>query len=133
MFEAALTPLFNWRVFLARFEGRGFKTPITVLLAFIVFWSYDLDVVSSLLQALGYPQATPSLGGRILSALLIAGGSDGIVNIYTKLGIRNPVDRERRTVEAQADRAETLADEARAKSKKLADTAAAPAPPIANG
>jgi hypothetical protein len=86
----------------------------------------DLDIVASLLQALGYPNATPSLGGRVLSSLLIAGGSDGIVNIYTKLGIRNPAERERRTVEAQADRARTLDAGARVEAIKAARKAADP-------
>jgi hypothetical protein len=101
-FEVALTPIFNWRIFLAHFEGRGFKTPITVILAFFVFWSYQLDIVRDLLVALGY-QARLSLGGQFLTALLIAGGSDGVFRIFTKLGIRNPQERKEKADAARAN------------------------------
>jgi hypothetical protein len=100
VFEVALTPVFNWRVFLKYFEGKGVKTPVTVVLAFIVFWSYGLDVVSDLLVALGHP-APQTVGGRLLTALLIAGGSDGVLRIFTKLGIRDPAERKQRAEDAR--------------------------------
>ena len=91
VFESALSPVFNWRVFRNRFDGKGVKTPITVILAFVVFWGYGLDIVYDLLIALGYDQDGITLGGQALTALLIAGGSSGIFNIYKRLGIRTPV------------------------------------------
>src|SRR5882672_5318127 len=54
VFEVALTPIFNWRIFLRYLEGNGWKTPITVVLAFLVFWGYRLDIIRDLLVALGY-------------------------------------------------------------------------------
>lgn len=95
LFEVALTPLFNWTPFLARFEGKGVKTPIVTGLAFLVFWGYDLDIIRDLLVAMGArPGGTPpGFGGQILTALLIAGGSDGVFRIFSKLGIRNPTER----------------------------------------
>jgi len=94
VFESALSPLFNWRVFREKFNGKGVKTPIVVILAFVVFWSYDLDIINDILVAVNYIAETDprgySLGGQALTALLIAGGSSGILNIYTKLGIRTP-------------------------------------------
>ena len=101
IFEVALTPIFNWRVFIARFEGKGVKTPITVVLALLVFWTYDLDVLRDVLVALGY-EATLSFWGQVITALLIAGGSDGVFRIFAKLGIRNPVERVQKAQEAQA-------------------------------
>lgn len=100
VFEVALTPIFNWRIFLKHFEGKGVKTPVTVLLAFIVFWSYDLDIVSDLLVALNY-EASKSKGGQILTALLIAGGSDGVFRVFTSLGIRNPTERKKKSEESR--------------------------------
>ncbi len=101
VFEVALTPVFNWRVFLARFDGKGVKTPLTVILALLVFWGYELDIIKDVLVALGY-KASLTFGGQFLTALLIAGGSDGVYQIFTKLKIRNPEERERRAVEARA-------------------------------
>ena len=96
VFESALSPVFNWRVFRNRFDGKGVKTPITVLLAFVVFWGYGLDIVYDLLNALGYQQDGITLGGQALTALLIAGGSSGIFNIYKRLGIRSPGSSEKK-------------------------------------
>ncbi len=97
VFESALTPVFNWRVFRKRFDGKGVKTPIVVILAFVVFWNYDLDIVNDVLVAMNYlAETTPrghTLPGQALTALLIAGGSSGIFNIYKRLGIRSPVPK----------------------------------------
>ena len=30
VFETALTPIFNWRLFAKYFEGKGVKTPVTI-------------------------------------------------------------------------------------------------------
>ncbi len=101
VFEVALTPIFNWRMFMAHFEGKGYKTPITVVLAFIVFWGYGLDIISELLTALGKPTGK-SVGGQILTALLIAGGSSGVFQIFTKLKIRmDPQERQQKTEQAR--------------------------------
>ena len=103
VFEVALTPIFNWRVFMAHFEERGLKTPITVILAFVVFWSYGLDIISDLLTALDKPTGR-SLGGQILTALLIAGGSSGVFQVFTRLGIRmNTDDRKKKAEEAREE------------------------------
>jgi hypothetical protein len=107
VFEVALTPIFNWRIFLIYFDERGFKTPITVGLAFLVFWGYKLDIITDLLNVLK-PLVTnreSNIGGKILTALLIAGGSSGIFQIFTKLGIRNPVETKEKGVEARATKA----------------------------
>ena len=101
VFEVALTPIFNWRIFMAHFEEKGLKMPITVALAFIVFWGYGLDIIGDLLTALGNPTGR-SLGGQILTALLIAGGSSGVFQIFAKLGIRmNTEERKRKAEEAR--------------------------------
>jgi hypothetical protein len=102
VFEIALTPLFNWRIFLAYCSKKGFRTPITVGLAFAVFLGYDLDIFRDLLVAMGIP-AKISLPGQLLTAMLIAGGSSGVFEIFTKLHIRmNPKDREAKIAEAQS-------------------------------
>lgn len=101
VFESAMSVIFNWRWFLARFEGKGIKTPLIIGTAFVVFWGYGLDVVHDLLTALGY-QVESNLGGQILTALLIAGGSDGIFRIFARLGIRSPAERARKAREARA-------------------------------
>ena len=77
--------------------------PITVILAFLVFWGYGLDIIKDLLNSLGY-KADIKIGGQLLTALLIAGGSDGVFRIFTKLGIRNPSERKQKAEESRAAR-----------------------------
>jgi hypothetical protein len=90
---------------MAHLEGKGYKTPITVALAFIVFWGYGLDIIRDLLVALKRP-AEVSIGGQILTALLIAGGSSGVFQIFTRLKIRMaPEERQAKAEDAR----ETLA------------------------
>lgn len=112
VFESALTPIFTWSVFLKYFEGKGFKIPITVLLALLVFWKYELDIIRDVLVALDYYQGgrtatgelKPPLSfwGQVLTALLIAGGSDGVFRIFARLGIRNPTQTQQRAQTLQA-------------------------------
>ncbi len=96
VFEVALTPIFNWRLFLKHCEGKGFKTPITVGLAWLVFATAGLDIFQDLMKAFeaDFPQAGfGKLASTFVTALLIAGGSDGIFRIFARLGIRNPTER----------------------------------------
>ncbi|MXY33130.1 MAG: hypothetical protein F4Y60_03380 [Boseongicola sp. SB0664_bin_43] len=93
VFETALTPIFNWRVFARHFEGKGVKTPITVLLALALLWGYDIDIFKHVIDAFAEEGAVPSSStfvGRIITALLVAGGSGAIFNIFSKIGLRNP-------------------------------------------
>ena len=94
VFEMALTPIFKWSVFIEHFEGRGFKTPIVVLLALAVFWRFELDIFRDVLNAMTVDSNIEiTWWGRILTALLIAGGSGSVYDIFKKLGIRNPEAR----------------------------------------
>jgi hypothetical protein len=69
-------------------------------LAFLVFWSYDQDIIRDLLK-IRDESINLSLGGQFITALLIAGGSDGVFRIFTKLGIRNPAERAEKAAEIQ--------------------------------
>jgi hypothetical protein len=89
VFESAFTTIFHWSWFVKRVGGKGWRTPVKVFLAGLVFWGYNLDVIRDLLQAMGY-SATLSLGGQILTALLISGGSEGVYRVFQKLGLRVP-------------------------------------------
>lgn len=101
VFEVALTPLFNWRMYLIHLEGKGWKTPIVIGLALLVFWGYNMDIIYDLLTALGY-EVSKGFGGQMLTALLIAGGSSGILEIFRKLNIReDAVSRQQRTIDAR--------------------------------
>ena len=88
-YETALSSIFNWRLFQTVLKDKGAKTPVTIAVAFAVFWHYDLDLFTELLKALGYPQES-NLGGKIITALIIAGGSGGVNGLFERLNIRKP-------------------------------------------
>ncbi len=63
---------------------------------------YDLDIFPNLLAIFGHlGKKGISLSGQILTALLIAGGSDGVLRIFTKIGIRNPLALKEKAAKAQ--------------------------------
>jgi len=106
VFESAMSVIFDWRLFIRYFEGRGVKSPLIVAVAFLVFLNYDLDIVAELLK--GFPEISgpiedSSLPGQLLTALLIAGGSGGVFRIFARLGIRSPEERDKK---AQQERAQ---------------------------
>lgn len=51
-----------------------------------------------------YP-AVKSFWGQLLTALLIAGGSDGVFRLFTKLNIRNPQENRDRAAQPQVQAA----------------------------
>jgi hypothetical protein len=113
IFEVALTPVFNWRIFLRYFDGKGLKTPLTIILAFLMFWGYRLDIIRDVLIALNYADPGITFWGQVITAMLIAGGSDGVFRVFTKLGIRNPAEAEEKAkIEQQALRDREVAKEA---------------------
>lgn len=97
VFETSLSALFNWRLFAQHCEGRGFKTPITIIAAVVLLWSYDIDIFQQIVVAFQDSSAAgsnsrtveSSVFGRVMTGFLIAGGSGAIFNIFAKFGLRN--------------------------------------------
>lgn len=95
VFEAAMSAIFDWRVFIRYFEGRGVKTPILVVTALFVTYQYDLDVLNQILEALDQNGSQETVG-KFITALLISGGSSAVYRVYSNLGIRSPAERKRK-------------------------------------
>jgi hypothetical protein len=88
-FELALTTIFNWRIFKEHLDKRGFKTPIAVGIALAAFWQYDIDIFRDIFNSLMMGnQVEGSFWGKVLSALLIAGGSSTVYELLTRFGLR---------------------------------------------
>jgi len=86
VFEVAVTPVFSWRIYKKYLGGRGAKMPIITVLAFVVFWGYDLDIIYALLTAMeAEGDLVRGIGGKALTALLIAGGSKAIHDVLNKM------------------------------------------------
>ena len=113
VFETALTPLFNWRIFARHCEGKGIKTPISIVAAVALLWSYDIDIFKHIVDAFNFASdsteaakdAEPSSSfiGRIMTGFLVAGGSGAIFNIFKKLGLRDPGQLQQKAKEAREE------------------------------
>ena len=105
VFETALTPIFNWRFFAKHCEGKGVKTPITVVAAVALLWSYDIDIFKHVIDAFadgdGGTESSSNFIGRIMTGFLVAGGSGAIFNIFTKIGLRSPDKLAKKAQDAQ--------------------------------
>ena len=147
VFETALTPVFNWRIFARFCEGRGIKTPITIAAAVGLLWNYDIDIFKHVIDAFAGTEGTTAAAqgataatqgataagqgesgssstflGRIMTGLLVAGGSGAIFNLFAKMGLRNPAQLAEKAVASR-----TAAE--KAKATKAQAAAQNPAPP----
>lgn len=96
LLENGLAVIFNWRVFQAYFSGRGVRTIVMVVVACLLVWGLELDVVASLIGAYKTPPnaemaaTVPSQWiTKLVTALILAGGSSGVHNIMKTLGFRS--------------------------------------------
>ena len=64
--------------------------------------SFNVDLVSQVLNIAGDADHAATFSGQVLTALLIAGGSDMVYRIFTRLGLRNSAERVAKAAEARA-------------------------------
>jgi hypothetical protein len=95
LIESALAVIFNWRVFLTLFDGRGWKTVIMIVVSWLVVREFKIDWLSQLMTTYGAIKPVDDTIATILTSLVLAGGSSGIYNVLVKLGYRAPVAADR--------------------------------------
>jgi len=91
--ESAMSAVFNWRLYRVLLGGHAMQTPIMVLVGFLVVSLFDYDIVARLLHITMPSSAQPASNwlSMTLSALVIAGGSNGVFTIFARLGLRSPL------------------------------------------
>jgi hypothetical protein len=105
LLESAFSTIFNWRVFLTYFSARGVKTIIMIVISFIIVYVFDFDAIASLIAAFKLPAQLPpdetkdamaklaaeqtGAVSKIITSLILAGGSAGIYNLMVALGFRS--------------------------------------------
>ena len=108
--EMALTVLFSWRYFLKYAESKGLKTPITILVAGVLVWSYQFNVMTTVLDVLNMCFNADGTDlcvkaetlGRAVTTLFMAGGSKTVFSLLSKLGMRDVVEKKVRALAALA-------------------------------
>ena len=89
-----------------------------------LLWGYDIDIFKHVIDAFtgtGAAESSSNFTGRVMTGLLVAGGSGAIFNIFTKLGLRSP------------DKLAAKAAQARGQVAPAAQAPARPGPPAQNG
>jgi len=96
LLESALALLFNWRPFVALFNGRGVKPMFSFGAAlFIVFTLEPATVATLLAEYRGGPLRPSDRDiAFILEAMILAGGSSGVNRLLVGLGFRSRVPTE---------------------------------------
>jgi hypothetical protein len=101
--EAGLGVVFRWRIWMRYLDEKGFKIPLVIMFSFWLVECSNYDPVGVILKALldvGDKVTDPvtkqsiviegmdGLCTQILSTLIVAGGSAGVIAIYRKLRLR---------------------------------------------
>jgi hypothetical protein len=86
--ESALAILFNWRPFVETFNSRAVKPLVSMLVASVLVYMFRIDLITSLARLISPNVPALDDTGRILTAMVIAGGSAGINNLMVGLGVR---------------------------------------------
>jgi hypothetical protein len=89
LLEQALSVIFNWRPFLQIFDARGVKTIVSVVVALFVVGAFKLDLFTDLVNVYTVDRASSDFSTRMLTALILAGGSSGVNNVLVSLGFRS--------------------------------------------
>jgi hypothetical protein len=87
--ESGLAVLFNWRPFIQLFDGRGIRSVVSVVFAYIFVSNYQLDIVTRLVNTYGSEKFAFGFAGEMITALVIAGGSSGVNTLLVSLGFRS--------------------------------------------
>lgn len=94
IFESGFNLIFSWRLFIKYLGNKGWKTPIMILAAWIIFETYDLDIISNVIREFGAGNIDQvTTGGKFLTALFIAGGSGAVNNVLNVLKVRDDGSR----------------------------------------
>jgi hypothetical protein len=94
LLESALTTLFAWRVYRELFNGRAVKTLVMVGMGYAIVRTFHYDVMASIITGAGGKGDEGQGLSRLLSALVLAGGSAAVNQLFTALGLRPPVSPE---------------------------------------
>ncbi|MES2178603.1 MAG: hypothetical protein V4550_12160 [Gemmatimonadota bacterium] len=86
--ESALASIFNWRPFIDLFNARAVRPLVSFIVALIVVNTFDLDLITRLVNASTKAATQSGASGLILTALVLAGGSSGVNSLLVTLGYR---------------------------------------------
>ncbi len=87
--EQALALIFDWKPFRETFDRSAVKPIVSFLFAGAIVHEFGLDVVATLIKAYGGDQDGIGVVSKLVTALVLAGGSGGINRILQRMGVRS--------------------------------------------
>ena len=91
LMESALATIFNWRLYREFFDGHATKTLVMIAAGWAVVECFDYDLFQKIVSAAGGPAEQGEIS-KPLSALVLAGGSSAIYELFKSLGLRPPAE-----------------------------------------
>jgi hypothetical protein len=86
--ESALALVFNWKPFTDNLSPRAVRPLIAFVVSMLFVNLLGIDVVATLTNALNGSHLPVSTEGKIITAMVIAGGSSGVNTLLVALGFR---------------------------------------------
>ncbi len=77
LLERALAILFEWRPYVKKFDGKGTKQPVALVVAFLVCRFWEFDAISMIIL-----QEQVTMFGQVVTAAIIAGGAKGSMKLF---------------------------------------------------
>lgn len=87
--EQALALIFDWKPFRETFDRLAVKPIVSFLFALGLVHEFNLDIVADLMKVYGSTAVNVGMISKLVTALVLAGGSGGINRILQRLGFRN--------------------------------------------
>ena len=96
--ERALSPIFEWRVFIDKTANKGAKEPIAVVVAVALVAWLDFDAL-----AIIFSRENTSWVGLLITAGVVAGGSKGSIKLFRDwLGWKSSAQKQLEEQQAKA-------------------------------
>jgi len=86
--ESALAILFNWRPFVETFNARAVRPVVSFIASLYLVFQFKLDIVTGLAKLVSSEVPPLDWTGKILTAMVLAGGSAAVNNLMVSLGFR---------------------------------------------
>lgn len=102
--ESALAIIFNWRPFVETFNARAVRPVVSLFFALMLVFLFNLDIVTALAKLVSLKVPDLDATGKILTAMVIAGGSAAVNNLMVGLGFRQVRTPETVTPKPPADK-----------------------------
>lgn len=86
--ESALAILFNWRPFVETFNARAVRPVVSLVASLFLVFQFNLDIVTGLAKLISAQVPPLDWSGKILTAMVLAGGSAAVNHLMVSLGFR---------------------------------------------